>query len=151
MLGKTKKYLCYGMAFVVMLSTAFVACKKDKKDDDNNNGIVYYNNDIEGITKVKSLLVDADCDKGILISGVVTSIYGTRPYSDTFYCDGFGVDATNVDEAFRELGTLSSAEYHRNNQMAILVFKSQGTFGGYGNYYIGNIEETISFYTKNEH
>ena len=137
---------------------AFVACKKDNSSssgsggNDNNNGIVYYDaNNIEGVTKIKELLVDADCDKGISSSGTITSTYGTNPFSDIIYCDGWNVDATTVDEFYRNSGKVSSAEYHRSKQMAIIVFTGTGVYGGYGSYWRGEYENTVSFYTKNSH
>lgn len=86
----------------------FISCEKE-----------YGSSNIENIRKIKELLLDVDCDKGIMInsdsyySGNYSGGSGSTSSSDILYCDAWQIDETNIDDLYKGLGKITSVTYNR--------------------------------------
>jgi hypothetical protein len=129
------------LSVVIMLIITFVCFFSCEKYYDSDN--------IEDIRKIKELLLDADCSKGIASKWTwYSSSYGSNSSNQTQYCDTWDIDETNIEEFYKGLGNIKSVKYNRNKKTVILdcnytVFLSWNNSFTY--------DKTFSFYTKKAH
>jgi hypothetical protein len=106
----------------------------------------HYDSDkIEDIRKIKELLLDSDCDKGISCKGTSyrNTSHATNLESYLWYCEDWIVNETNIDEIYMSLGHITSVIYNRNKMTVVIDCSKTGQF------FSG--EYTYTFYTKNKH
>jgi len=124
--------------FVILAITIFVSCEKE---------LHYDGYSIEDVRKIKELLIDADCEKGIAVKKSSYHPYtGTMVSSDTYYCDEWEVNDTTIEEFYKGLGDVYSVNYNRKKKMVVLLC--------YYTYYYqgkGEVDMVYSFYTKSKH
>ncbi len=143
--------------FVILLALAgfvIISCEKDRG---NKNGIIsYYTDDIEDIMKIKELLKDMDCDKGVAYKAERQSDYGHFFDNNILYCDDYPEIDTNVDKYYKELYDIKCVTYDQNNKK--VTIEGQNSYQTYYrvNYYSVvwywvYVTYTCTFYTKNNH
>ena len=138
------RVVCLSFLAINLISAS---CRKDPDDDkyndpdSNSSGVVYYYSDnIEDVIKIKELLADSDCDKGILIKNAITTSSGTYYESNVVYCDYWNTYTANIDRLYSDFGNISYVEYNRRSKTVVIESKSSS-----------RESHTISFYTKSNH
>ena len=131
--------------FSILCTAMFSSCEKE------NDNI-----DVNDIVKIRELLMDADCSKGVVARWKNTSSYNNQSGSNIVDCDEFKVDESNFKEFYTGLGNITSVTYNKTNNN--VVIESETTWNDYRridyytvSWYVVRTKYTLSFYTKSKH
>jgi len=128
--------------FTIFCIVIFISCEKN--DSDGKAVVYYYGSNISDIEKIKELISDADCDKGIIYKYVMSSShqYFNTSGTTTEYCDDWQGTIS---------GTIYLVEYNRSKKTVVIEGDITGVRYYGGKPYTVYIDYTYSFYTKNNH